>query len=149
MRRERLWGPIRWLSPSPRLKATIHSRSDSRTPGSRWTSAQVGRMGQSIPSCPKDRPLRREVGRLGAVGGLGNLPHPLVPAVPIEFSCRAAVELQQTSDALSAFDLASAFSPCAGPSAPISGERGVNLVLVVRHVENQRHLPIVELKPAA
>ena len=40
-------------------------------------------------------------------------------------------------------------NPCAGPAAPIEGRRGVKLALAIHHVENRRHLPIVELKPAA
>ena len=40
-------------------------------------------------------------------------------------------------------------SLCAKPAAPIEGRRGVKLALAIHHVENRRHLPIVELKPAA
>ena len=40
-------------------------------------------------------------------------------------------------------------SPCAGPAAPVRGNRGQRLALVVTHLAGRQHLPIVELKKAA
>jgi hypothetical protein len=39
--------------------------------------------------------------------------------------------------------------PCAAPQAPVSGKPGCKLKLVVRHVDGQKHLPIVTLRKAA
>ena len=40
-------------------------------------------------------------------------------------------------------------SPCAAPRTGVRGRRGVRLELNVRHLAGRKHLPIVELKPAA
>ena len=40
-------------------------------------------------------------------------------------------------------------SRCAKPTTKIKGERGVKLELHVSHFEGRRHLPVIELKPAA
>jgi hypothetical protein len=39
-------------------------------------------------------------------------------------------------------------SPCAKPLAPVRGRCGVQLALVLRHVEDRKHLPVVELRRA-
>ncbi len=39
--------------------------------------------------------------------------------------------------------------PCARPAVPMTGRRGVRLLLVVRRFEKRAHLPVVELKTAA
>ena len=40
-------------------------------------------------------------------------------------------------------------SPCAAPRTGVRGRRGVRLELNVRHLAGRKHLPIIELKPAA
>ena len=40
-------------------------------------------------------------------------------------------------------------SRCAKPAAPVKGRCGVHLALVLRHVEDRKHLPVVELRRAA
>jgi hypothetical protein len=40
-------------------------------------------------------------------------------------------------------------SACAQPVAPVQGRCGVQLALVLRHVEDRKHLPVVELRRAA
>ncbi|MHC4769393.1 MAG: hypothetical protein ACYTEI_11865 [Planctomycetota bacterium] len=38
---------------------------------------------------------------------------------------------------------------CAKPAAPVKGRCGVHLALVLGHVEDRKHLPVVELRRAA
>ena len=38
---------------------------------------------------------------------------------------------------------------CASPQAKVKGRRGVKLRLDVTHFEGRRHLPLVEVRPAA
>ena len=40
-------------------------------------------------------------------------------------------------------------SPCAAPQTSVRGRCGVQLELIVRRMAGRKHLPIVELKPAA
>jgi hypothetical protein len=40
-------------------------------------------------------------------------------------------------------------SPCAGPQAAVRGRRGQRLELSVRYLSQRKHLPLVELRPAA
>jgi transposase InsO family protein len=40
-------------------------------------------------------------------------------------------------------------SPCAKPAAPVQGRCGVHLALVLGHVDDREHLPVVELRRAA
>jgi putative transposase len=40
-------------------------------------------------------------------------------------------------------------SPCASPQAPVNGEPGVRLRLVVAYLEDRKHLPIIELRRVA